>query len=157
MLSVTSLLSKCTQDMLGRLKLMKKLERRCHTMQQPVPSALLMGQVNDHTIISTNITIINLITRDILCVLYSQVHFKWDGCPHELKRACEGSKKYPLLTFNGTVGHNKKIYNSTRFFYGTTNDLTTTRWDAFLQSIRNGRYGQYQYYLYGINGQPYIC
>jgi hypothetical protein len=56
------------------------------------------------------------------------VHFKWD----ELKRACEGSKKYPSLTFNGTVGHNKKIYNSTRFFYGTTNDLTMARWDAFL-------------------------
>jgi len=74
-----------------------------------------------------------------------------------LKKVCEGSKKYPSLTFNGTVGHNKLFYHSTRFFYGTYNDMTMTRWDAFLQSIKNGMYGDREYYLYDINGVRYIA
>lgn len=84
------------------------------------------------------------------------VHIRWDACPDGLNVLATGKEKYPTLSYSVTVGHNKCIYSSTASFLGAQNDLTTSRYDGFLNDIKNGKYDLVTYTLFDKDGIPYV-
>ncbi|CAN0362174.1 unnamed protein product, partial [Pylaiella littoralis] len=66
-------------------------------------------------------------------------HVRWGMCPFTLGRSFTGKEGFPILAFEVTVDHAGRAIGITQGFTGATNDKTTVRYDAAVQTIRNNK------------------
>jgi Plant transposon protein len=65
------------------------------------------------------------------------VHISWDRCHAMQKMLHTGKEKYPTIAYNVTVNHRRWIMASCRGFFGSYNDKTIVKYDAFINDIRH--------------------
>ena len=67
------------------------------------------------------------------CIGFMDVtHVQWRACPSELRHHFIGRYGYPILGFNFTCLHNRRIQYIPKAFYGaSTNDITITYNDNY--------------------------
>lgn len=79
-------------------------------------------------------------------------HIFWDKCPVALSNLCKGKEKFPSLSFEVVVDHDRRIHSCTDGFVGTAPDSVIVVNDEYCRSIAEGRFKDLKYSLYKEDG-----
>ena len=66
-------------------------------------------------------------------------HLKWAKCPKSLSNFCNGKEAFPTIAYQAVVDHSRKMLHITQGMYGSTNDITITKYDEFCRDVRCGK------------------
>jgi hypothetical protein len=66
-------------------------------------------------------------------------HLKWAMCPKSLSNICNGKESFPTIAYQAVVDHSRRIFHITQGMYGSTNDITITRYDKFCRDVKQGK------------------
>jgi Plant transposon protein len=66
-------------------------------------------------------------------------HLKWAMCPKSLSNICNGKEAFPTIAYQAVVDHSRKILHITQGMYGSTNDITITKYDEFCRDVKRGK------------------
>lgn len=79
-------------------------------------------------------------------------HILWNKCPVALSNLCKGKEKYPSLSFELVVDHERRIHSCTDGFIGTAPDSVIVVNDEYCRAISDGKYADIEYSVYKQDG-----
>jgi hypothetical protein len=84
-------------------------------------------------------------------------HVRLGKCPEGLRWLCNGKEGFPTLSFFVIVDHNRRVQYVGSAHYGACNDITISKNDPMITSIREGKLRNIEYVLYNKDGVPTLC
>ena len=60
-------------------------------------------------------------------------------CPKSLSNICNGKEAFPTIAYQAVVDHSRQILHITQGMYGSTNDITITKYDEFRRDVKRGK------------------
>ena len=85
------------------------------------------------------------------------VHIRLWGCLAILKQVSTRKEKFPSRAFELGCNNRRMIVSATRGFYGSVVDKSIVKFNGAVNSVRSGKYENYQYELYNVDNNLFIA
>ena len=85
-------------------------------------------------------------------------HLKWSMFPKSLSNICGGKESFPAIAYQVVVDHSRRVLHITQGMYGSLNDITITKYDAFCMDVKQEkRFKAVEFSIMDENENPRIC
>ena len=85
-------------------------------------------------------------------------HLKWSMCPKSLSNICSGKESFPSIAYQVVVDHSRRVLHITQGMYGSLNDITITKYDAFCMDVKQEkRFKDVEFSIIDENEIARIC